>query len=34
MDLYRFLEAIGATVVGHYVCKAIDYVVKLIKDRL
>ena len=30
MNLRRFVEAVGASVVGYYVCKAVDFVVKLI----
>ncbi len=30
MSFTRFLEAIGASVVGYYVCKAIDYVMTLL----
>ena len=29
MTLRQFLEAVGASVVGYYVCKAVDYVVTL-----
>ena len=29
MTLKRFLEAVGASVVGYYVCKAVDYVMTL-----
>ena len=34
MDVFTFLEAVGATIVGHYVCRAVDYAIRLIKDRL
>ena len=34
MDLRRFIEAVGAGVVGHYVCELADAVVKLIIDWL
>ena len=30
MAFKRFVEAVGASVVGHYVCKLAEYVVKLI----
>ena len=26
----RFIEAVGASVVGYYVCKAVDYVATLL----
>ena len=29
MTFRRFAEAVGASVVGYYVCKAVDYVVTL-----
>ena len=29
MNVMRFIEAVGASVVGYYVCKAIDYAVTL-----
>ena len=34
MDVLTFIEAVGATVVGHYVCKAVDYAIKSIRDWL
>ena len=30
MRLTRFIEAVGASVVGYYVCKAVDFVVTLL----
>ena len=30
MRFTRFVKAVGASVVGYYVCKAVDYVVMLI----
>ncbi len=32
MRLSRFIEAIGASVAGYYVCKAIDFVVTLLSN--
>ena len=32
MTFSRFLEAVGASVVGYYVCKAVDFVVTLLFD--
>ena len=29
MDVRRFIEAVGAQIAGYYICKAIDYVMKL-----
>ena len=30
MNVGRFIEAVGASVVGYYFCKALDYVVTLL----
>ncbi len=30
MDVRRFIEAVGAQIAGYYICKAIDFVVKLL----
>ena len=30
MRVTRFLEAVGAQIAGYYICKAIDFVVKLL----
>ncbi len=32
MTFRRFIEAVGASVVGYYVCKAVDYVMMLLFD--
>lgn len=32
MRLVRFIEAVGASVAGYYVCKAIDFVVTLLSN--
>ena len=34
VEVKDFLEAVGASVVGGYLVKLVDYVVKAIKDRL
>ena len=34
MEVKDFIEAVGASVAGYYICKAVDFVVKSVKDWL